>query len=143
MPKTANLIQCSANLSQTAFYHGGSTRSWTGKVIYNIFGVSDPKEHAKIYKPIGKLYNMSHALALEGHIDRAITLLAEQLEARFINGAKCELEKWLLYCESVLLVALFATHHGEPLLNLASRHGRGRRYYIQPALWLLDPRRRL
>lgn len=88
-----------ANVLQTAFYHGGSTRSWTGKVIYNVFGVSDPKEHTKIWRPIGKLYNMTHALALEDHVDRAITLLAEQLETRFIDGTKCELDKWLLYCK--------------------------------------------
>ncbi|OAQ59226.2 benzoate 4-monooxygenase cytochrome P450 [Pochonia chlamydosporia 170] len=86
---------------KTEFYHGGSTRSWTGKVTYNIFGISDRKEHARVRRPIGKLYSMSYALGIEKHVDNAISQLWEELETRFIEGQNkgksCELDQWFLY----------------------------------------------
>lgn len=82
-------------------------------MTYNIFGVSDRKEHAKIRKPIGKLYNMSNALAMEEHIDRAIELLSNEIEERFIdqpaNNGVCELDKWLMYCMSTHCLSVFQT----------------------------------
>lgn len=87
---------------KTEFYHGGSTRSWSGKVIYNIFGMSDRQDHADIKKPIGRLYSPANALAIEGHVDKAIARFWEALESRFIDGPDadkpCALEDWFLYC---------------------------------------------
>ncbi|KAM0269063.1 hypothetical protein ACHAQH_009828 [Verticillium albo-atrum] len=85
----------------TEFYHGGSTRNSTGKVIYNIFGISDRDDHAQVKKPIGRLYSPAGALAIEKHVDNAISQFWEQLEARFIDGTNagkaCKLEQWFLY----------------------------------------------
>ncbi|KAH7347167.1 cytochrome P450 [Plectosphaerella cucumerina] len=87
---------------KTEFYHGGSTRSWSGKVTYNIFGLSDRQDHANVKKPIGMLYSPANALAIEGHVDKAISRFWEELEARFIDGSNadtsCALEEWFLYC---------------------------------------------
>ncbi|KAM0323639.1 hypothetical protein ACHAQA_008574 [Verticillium albo-atrum] len=43
-----------------------------------------------IGKPIGRLYSPAGALAIEKHVDKAISHFWEQLEARFIDGPNAE-----------------------------------------------------
>ncbi|KAM9877459.1 hypothetical protein VD0002_g2455 [Verticillium dahliae] len=86
---------------KTKFYHGGSTRNFAGKPIFNVFGLSDREDHARVRKPIGRLYSPAGALAIEKHVDKAISQFLAQLDQRFVNGPNagvvCQLEQWFLY----------------------------------------------
>lgn len=74
-----------------------------GKIVYNVFSVTDPAEHARMARPIAKYLSSSGVLALEPLMDQSIQGLCEQLERRFVKtGKPCDLGEWVAYCESLL-----------------------------------------
>ena len=69
----------------------------------HIFSTRSNQFHLEQLMPIQNFYSIQGVLAYENLIDRAMLLLCEQLEARFVNGANagktCDIADWISYCE--------------------------------------------
>ncbi len=96
---------CARSLTciQTEFYHNNSIMS-NGQVVYNVFSITDPAEHARMQRPIAKHFSVGSVLALEPLTDKSIQYLCNALESRFTSsgskkGARCDLGEWIAYCE--------------------------------------------
>ena len=78
-----------------------------GNKMEHIFSTRSNQFHLEQLTPIQKFYSIQGVLAYEHLIDRAMLLLCEQLEARFVNGANagksCDMADWISYCEFHLL----------------------------------------
>ncbi|KLU83910.1 pisatin demethylase [Magnaporthiopsis poae ATCC 64411] len=103
---------------KTEFYPPASSVV-DGKVVYNVFSVRDPVEHARQKKPIAKHYSLPSILQLEGHVDEAILLLGRQLEDRFMRtkdgsfGESFDLGEWIsMYAWDVIGQITFSKHFG-------------------------------
>lgn len=89
-----------------------------GRVLYNLFSLVDPAEHARAKRPVARLYSLASVLRLEGRVDETLRLLCRQLEARFLGagegayGPAFDLGLWIKMCESL------------PPPRVASREGR-------------------
>lgn len=75
-----------------------------GRVIYNLFSLVDPAEHARAKRPVAQLYSLASILRLEGRIDETLGLLCRQLETRFLggdgeDGPAFDLGVWIKMCE--------------------------------------------
>lgn len=66
-------------------YYTSASNIVDGKVVYNVFSVRDPVEHARQKRPIAKHYSLPSILQLEGRVDEAVLLLGRQLEGRFMR----------------------------------------------------------
>ncbi|KAL3473205.1 cytochrome P450 [Aspergillus californicus] len=63
-----------------------------------VFSSRDEEVHRKLRSPVATLYSMSSALSLEGFVDKTITLMMEQIDARFVKSqATFDLANWLQY----------------------------------------------
>ena len=80
----------------------------------HIFSTRSNQFHLEQLTPIQKFYSIQGVLHYEKLIDKAMILLCEQLEARFIDGANagktCDMADWISFCEFRLLV--FSLHYG-------------------------------
>ena len=69
----------------------------------HIFSTRSNTFHLEQLTPIQKFYSTQGVLAYENLIDRAMLLLAEQLETRFVNGLNagktCDMADWISYCK--------------------------------------------
>ncbi|KAK3356504.1 cytochrome P450 [Lasiosphaeria hispida] len=85
---------------KTEFYRSSSAIV-NGKLQYTLFAEPDHDEHSRVKRPIAKYYTTGATLAVEPHMDRAITEFCEQLDQRFVSGPsgakQCDLWKWSLY----------------------------------------------
>lgn len=74
-----------------------------GNKVENLFSTRSNQFHLEQLMPIQKFYSIQGVLAYENLIDRAMILLCEQLEARFVDGANadktCDIADWISYCE--------------------------------------------
>ena len=94
----------------------------------HIFSTRSNQFHLEQLTPIQKLYSIQGVLAYEDLIDRTMLLLAEHLEARFINGANagktCDMASWISYCKFCSLAVHYLPYNGgsiqEAKLNTAS-----------------------
>ncbi|KAK3317824.1 cytochrome P450 [Cercophora scortea] len=72
-----------------------------GKKTEHIFSTRSNKFHLEQLTPVQKFYSIQGVLAYEDSIDRALLLLCEQLETRFVNGANagktCDIADWISY----------------------------------------------
>ncbi|MCJ1473076.1 hypothetical protein MMC13_001726 [Lambiella insularis] len=72
-----------------------------GNKIEHIFSTRNNQFHSEQLAPIQKYYSIQGVLAYENLIDRAMLLLCEQLETRFINstnaGKICDIADWISY----------------------------------------------
>ncbi|KAL8350058.1 hypothetical protein RB598_005409 [Gaeumannomyces tritici] len=103
---------------KTGFYPPASNVV-DGKVVYNVFSLCDPAEHARQKRPIAKHYSLPSILQLEGHVDEAILLLCRQLEDRFMTskdgsfGESFDLGEWIsMYAWDVIGQITFSKHFG-------------------------------
>lgn len=80
-----------------------------GQIVYNVFSITDPAEHARMQRPIAKHFSSSGVLALEPLADQSIQQLCDTLESRFTGssgdtkGEPCDLGEWLAFCSDSLL----------------------------------------
>lgn len=69
----------------------------------HIFSTRSNQFHLAQLTPIQKFYSIQGVLAYENLVDRAMLLLCEQLENRFVNGANAakafDIADWISYCE--------------------------------------------
>ena len=69
----------------------------------HIFSTRCNQFHLAQLTPIQKFYSIQGVLAYENIVDRAMLLLCEQLENRFVNGANAaktfDIADWISYCE--------------------------------------------
>ncbi|KAL8388159.1 hypothetical protein RB595_009416 [Gaeumannomyces hyphopodioides] len=103
---------------KTGFYPPASNVV-DGRVVYNVFSLCDPVEHARQKRPIAKHYSLPSILQLEGHVDEAILLLCRQLEDRFMTpkdesfGESFDLGEWVsMYAWDVIGQITFSKHFG-------------------------------
>lgn len=69
----------------------------------HIFSTRSNQFHLEQLTPIQKFYSIQGVRAYENPIDRAMLLLCEQLDARFVEGSNagktCDIADWISYCE--------------------------------------------
>lgn len=69
----------------------------------HIFSTRSNQFHLEQLTPIQKFYSIQGVLAYENLIDRAMLLLCEQLESRFIEGPNghqaFDMADWISYCK--------------------------------------------
>ena len=69
----------------------------------HIFSTRSNQFHLAQLTPIQKFYSLQGVLAYENLVDRAMLLLCEQLETRFVDGANAaktfDIADWISYCE--------------------------------------------
>ena len=68
---------------KTDFYPPASN-VMDGRIVYNLFSLQDPVEHARQKRPVAKHYSLAGVLTLEPHVDETIRLLCRMLEQRFL-----------------------------------------------------------
>ena len=87
---------------KTEFY-AASSAVVAGRTHYTLFGEPDSERHATMKRPVAKYYTAGAALALEPQMDRAISELLAQLDARYATNTAggeeevCDLWRWSLY----------------------------------------------
>ncbi|KAF4955214.1 hypothetical protein FSARC_11919 [Fusarium sarcochroum] len=85
---------------KTEFYHGSSALV-NGQIVYNVFSQTDPTQHKKERRPIGKFYSNASIRDQEPLMNNAIEKLCKQLEKHFMDGddadKECDLGQWILY----------------------------------------------
>lgn len=70
---------------KTDFYAPASN-VMDGRVVYNLFSLQDPVEHARQKRPVARHYSLAGVLTLESHVDETIRLLCRMLEQRHMPG---------------------------------------------------------
>jgi len=69
----------------------------------HIFSTRSNQIHLEQLTPIQRFYSIQGVLAYEESIDRAMRLLSDQLESRFVDGNNkgktCDLADWVSYCK--------------------------------------------
>ncbi|KAA8644051.1 cytochrome P450 [Aspergillus tanneri] len=69
-----------------------------GGALPAVFNTRDEALHKKIKSPIAPLFSLSNVLSLEGFVDKAIQVMVEQLDIRFVEtGESFDLADWLQY----------------------------------------------
>lgn len=88
---------------QQSNFYSASDALVHGNRMQHIFSTRSNQFHREQLMPIQKFYSNQGVLAYEDLIDRAILLLCEQLETRFVNGTNagktCDIADWISYCE--------------------------------------------
>ncbi|KAK8036374.1 hypothetical protein PG991_001511 [Apiospora marii] len=72
--------------SKTDFYTPASNLM-DGCIVYNLFSLRDPAEHARQKRPVAKHYSLAGVLMLEPRVDETIRLLCRRLEERCMTSA--------------------------------------------------------
>ncbi|KAK8087524.1 hypothetical protein PG997_002485, partial [Apiospora hydei] len=70
---------------KTEFYPPASN-VMDGRVVFNLFSLQDPAEHARQKRPVAKHYSPAGVLTLEPHVDETIRLLCRRLEERYMSA---------------------------------------------------------
>lgn len=74
---------------KTDFYPPASN-VMNGRVVYNLFSLRDPAEHARQKRPVAKHYSLAGVLTLEPRVDETIRLLCRRLEELYMVPARSD-----------------------------------------------------
>ncbi|KAH6848218.1 cytochrome P450 [Chaetomium sp. MPI-CAGE-AT-0009] len=98
---------------KTEFYNNNSALV-NGRLVHNLFSVTDPAEHARMKRPIAKYFSHGSVLALEPLMDKSINDLCDHLDRRFTNGSEkgttCDLGEWIAYWAWDLITSITFSH---------------------------------
>ncbi|KAL8413247.1 hypothetical protein RB594_004755 [Gaeumannomyces avenae] len=107
------------------FYAPSVARLPGGAAVEHVFSARCEALHARLLRPVRRLYSTTALLGFEGGMDRTLLGLCEQLETRFVGaagkGKTFDIGEWVAYCAWDLIseitwgATLGFMKHGEDL----------------------------
>ncbi|KAL8391642.1 hypothetical protein RB595_010311 [Gaeumannomyces hyphopodioides] len=91
-----------SSFAKSAFYAPSAARLPDGTAVEHVFSARCASLHARLLRPVQRLYSTTALLGFEDGMDRALLGLCEQLEARFVEaageGMTFDVGEWVTYC---------------------------------------------